>query len=163
MEAENASTTSDTGIQLKGSPAKPQYVEFDRIGTSALGYLSIAEKERLPFPIKRVYWTYFTPESVTRGGHAHKQLKQILVAVAGRIVVNTETLDGQEDRFELTSPDRGLLLPCICWRTMQYSHSAVQMVLCSMEYSEDDYIRNYADFRLLCSPSKRATKIIAEE
>ncbi len=163
METKGITAHYESGIQSSLALIKPQYISFDRIGTSALGYLSIAEKDRVPFPIKRVYWTYFTPESVTRGGHAHKELKQILVAVAGRIVVNTETLDGQEDSFELTSPDVGLLLPCVCWRTMQYSHSAVQMVLCSMEYSEDDYIRNYADFRALCRPSKRFTKIVTEE
>ena len=150
MDAENTSAKCSAGVTSTSSLLRPQYVTFDRIGSPALGYLSIAEKERLPFPVKRVYWTYFTPESVIRGGHAHRQLKQILVAVAGRIVVTTETLDGQEDRFELDSPDKGLLLPCVCWRTMQYSHSAVQMVLCSMEYTENDYIRNYADFRVLC-------------
>lgn len=82
------------------------------------------------------------------------------MAVAGRIVVETETLDGREDPFELDSPDKGIFLPCNCWRTMKYSHTAVQMVLCSMEYSEDDYIRSYADFRVLCTPNTKVTKIV---
>lgn len=163
MEGESETQKSRAEPQQTPSFSKPEYIFFDRIGSPALGYLSIAEKDHLPFAVKRVYWTYFTPESVKRGGHAHKKLKQILVAVAGRIEVRTETLDGQEARFELDSPDKGLILPCICWRTMQYSHSAVQMVLCSMEYSEEDYIRNYADFRMLCRPNRQTTKILIEE
>ena len=82
------------------------------------------------------------------------------MAVSGRIVVETETLDGREDPFELDSPDKGIFLPCNCWRTMKDSHTAVQMVLCSMEYSEDDYIRSYADFRVLCTPNTKVTKIV---
>jgi hypothetical protein len=46
---------------------------------------------------------------------------------------------------------------------MKYSHNAVQMVLCSMEYTEDDYIRNYSDFRVLCSQNGQPTKIITED
>lgn len=125
----------------------PHLVQFDRIGNSSLGYLSVAEHNNLPFPVKRVYWTYFTPESVTRGGHAHRRLNQILVAVAGRIIINTEMRNGRKDLFVLEDPDRGLFLPVDCWRTMKYSHNAVQMVICSMEYSEADYIRDYDIFK----------------
>jgi hypothetical protein len=54
---------------------KPHLINFSKIGSSQLGYISVAEKENLPFVPKRIYWTYFTPEDVTRGGHAHVELE----------------------------------------------------------------------------------------
>ena len=50
---------------------KPYFIEFPKIGKPDLGYISVAENESLPFQVNRVYWTYFTPEDVMRGGHAH--------------------------------------------------------------------------------------------
>jgi hypothetical protein len=125
----------------------PHIVEFPKIGGPALGYISVAEHEKLPFQVKRVYWTYFTPEDVTRGGHAHYNLEQILVAVAGKIVVETELLNGDKNKFVLDKPHVGLYIPKMCWRVMQYSHNSVQMCIASIEYSEADYIRDYSVFR----------------
>ncbi len=121
-------------------------MEFPKIGNPSLGYISIAEKENLPFIPKRIYWTYFTPEEVERGGHSHFDLHQILVAVAGSIVVTTEMLDGEKQEFLLDRPNIGVFIPKMCWRTMQYSHNAVQMCIASNEYDEKDYIRDYEEF-----------------
>lgn len=121
-------------------------MEFPKIGNPSLGYISIAEKENLPFIPKRIYWTYFTPEEVERGGHSHFDLHQILVAVAGSIIVTTEMLDGEKQEFLLDRPNTGVFIPKMCWRTMQYSHNAVQMCIASNEYDEKDYIRNYEEF-----------------
>ena len=128
----------------------PRIIEFSKIGTSHLGYISIAEKEKsIPFEIKRVFWTYFTPEEVIRGRHAHFETQMFLVAVSGSIAVNTEMPDGKLDVFVLDKPDVGLYIPKLCWHTMQYTHNAVQLVLASSEYSESDYIRNYEEFKKL--------------
>jgi hypothetical protein len=126
---------------------RPRIIEFTRIGDPSLGYISVAEKDNLPFEIKRVYWTYFTPEDVKRGGHAHYELEQILFAAAGRIVLHTELMNGEKQEFVLEKPNHGLYIPKHCWREMQYSHNAVQVCLASIEYSEDDYIRDYKLFR----------------
>jgi hypothetical protein len=126
---------------------KPYLIEFPKIGSSALGYISVAEGAKVPFEIKRVYWTYFTPEDVNRGGHAHFNLEQILIAPAGRIVIRTEMLDGSKDEFVLDKPNVGVFISQMCWREMSYSHNAVQMCLASIEYSEEDYIREYAVFK----------------
>ncbi len=126
--------------------SKPFLFEFPKIGNSSLGYISIAERENLPFVPKRIYWTYFTPEEVERGGHSHYDLHQILVAVAGSIVVTTEMLNGQKQAFILDRPNIGVFIPKMCWRTMQYSHNAVQMCIASNEYDEKDYIRDYQEF-----------------
>lgn len=126
---------------------KPHIIEFPKVGNSQLGYISIAEKNNLPFAVKRVYWTYFTPESVERGGHAHYELEQILVAVSGKIIINVEMLNGLTEEFVLENPNRGLYMPKSTWRTMKYSHNSVQMCLASMEYEEKDYIRDYDVFK----------------
>lgn len=113
------------------------------------GYISLAEKDSLPFEVKRIYWTYFTPESVKRGGHAHLRLNQILVAVAGKIIVTTQMPGEKEERFILETANQGLFIPEFCWRTMQYTHNAVQMCIANMEYEESDYIRDYEEFKKL--------------
>lgn len=125
----------------------PFVLEFPSIGDSSLGYLSVAEElSVVPFSIARVYWTYYTPQNVTRGGHANIEKELVLVAVAGTITVTTELQNGAKERFVLDRPDTGLYIPKLCWHTMQYSHNAVQMVLASNLYSEADYIRDYALF-----------------
>jgi len=125
----------------------PSIINFPKIGNSKQGYISIAENENLPFDVKRIYWTYFTPEDVERGGHAHHDLMQILIAVSGKIIVNTEMPDGTKERFVLSSPNQGVYLPKYSWHVMQYSHNAVQMCIASMVYEEKDYIRDYNDFK----------------
>ena len=125
----------------------PKLIQFPKIGNSSQGYISLAENETLPFEVKRIYWTYFTPEDVERGGHAHHDLEQILVAVAGKIIVNTELPDGSKNTFILESPKQGVYLPKYSWHIMQYSHNAVQMCIASMVYDERDYIRDYNEFK----------------
>jgi len=127
----------------------PKLIEFPRIGKTIEGYISVAENEALPFEVKRVYWTYFTPESISRGGHAHYHLEQILVAVAGKIIVITQMPGEEEHRFILETADKGIFLPKYCWHRMQYTHNAVQMCIANMPYEESDYIRDYEVFKKL--------------
>ncbi|RZK32612.1 MAG: hypothetical protein EOO63_00845 [Hymenobacter sp.] len=79
---------------------------------------------------------------------------QVLVAAAGRITVTTELADGTIKLFRLDDPKVGLYVPPHAWHTMQYSHSAVQLVMASANYSEEDYIRKYEDFKRIWSPNK---------
>lgn len=123
----------------------PYLIEFPETGSSSIGFISIAQK--LPFGIKRVYWTYYTPQDVNRGGHAHKDLEQVLIAVCGTIVVHTEMANGESNRFILDKPNKGLYLPSNCWRDMKYTHNAIQVCLASKEYEPNDYIRNYGEFK----------------
>lgn len=129
--------------------SKPFLIEFPKIGASGLGYVSVAEKQNLPIEVKRIYWTYFTPEDVKRGGHAHFELQQILLAVNGKIVLNTELISGEKNEFVLDKPHVGLFIPKMCWREMQYSHNAVQICIASIAYDEADYVREYQDFEKL--------------
>jgi dTDP-4-dehydrorhamnose 3,5-epimerase-like enzyme len=125
----------------------PHIITFDKLGDASMGYISVGQNDKLPFEVKRVFWTYHTPESIVRGRHAHHSTQQILLAVTGRIVVNTETAAGDIQTFILDSPYQGVYIPPNVWHTMQYSHTAIQVVLASTLYDEQDYIRNHEMFK----------------
>ncbi|KNB62434.1 sugar 3,4-ketoisomerase [Chryseobacterium sp. Hurlbut01] len=125
----------------------PHYINFSKIGSPSLGYISVAENlENIPFEVQRVYWTYFTPQDVTRGGHAHLALEQVIVAVSGTITFMTEDLEGNRTEFVLDSPEKGLYIPKHIWRDIKFSHNAVLLCLASEKYTEADYIREYDNF-----------------
>lgn len=122
-------------------------IEFPAIGSSSLGFITVAEQfQNVPFDIKRVYWTYFTPNDIQRGGHAHKQLEQVIFAVAGTIEFNLEDRSGNKKKVILDKPHTGLYIPNMVWRDIKFSHSAVLLCLASEVYLESDYIRNYDEF-----------------
>ena len=128
----------------------PCLMKFKNIGSRDLGYISAVEYPKdLPFPIKRVYWTYFTPNDVERGNHAHRYLHQIIVAVSGRITFRVEGPEGDKEDFVLDNPNTGLYLPPMHWRTINFSHNAVLLCLASAEFQKDDYIRDYDEFKSL--------------
>ena len=125
----------------------PQLIQFNKIGEPSLGYISVAEEaENIPFRIKRVYWTYFTPNHVKRGNHAHKELQQVIIAVSG--VIEFTLIDKQNNRqvFVLDNPDKGLFIPKGYWREIKFSHNAVLLCLASEKYDENDYIRDFDEF-----------------
>lgn len=122
-------------------------VTLSKIIDPTRGNLTVAEQRKdIPFDIKRVYWTYDVPSGECRGGHAHKQLYQLLVAMSGSFKVVID--NGKESREVLLNhPWEGLLITPGIWRTLEdFSSGAVCMVLASELYDENDYIREYDDF-----------------
>lgn len=121
-------------------------IELPKI-TDPRGNLTVAEQmKNVPFEIKRVYWTYDVPGGESRGGHAHKDLYQLVVAMSGSFTV---TLDNGKEQVTvlLNHPWQGLLIEPGTWRTLDdFSSGAVCMVLASELYDEDDYIYEYEDF-----------------
>lgn len=111
------------------------------------GNLSVIEKDVLPFEIKRVYYLYDVPSDSSRGGHAHKELKQFLIALSGSFDVVLD--DGSNRRsITLNRPNKGLLIPNGVWRELEnFSAGAVCLSLVSDVYKEEDYIRDYEDFK----------------
>jgi len=100
----------------------------------------------LPFNIQRVYYLYDIPGGELRGGHAHKELHQLIIAVSGSFDITLD--DGLNKKtVSLNRPYYGLhVIPGI-WRELSnFSSGAVCLVLASHKYDENDYIRNYSDF-----------------
>jgi dTDP-4-dehydrorhamnose 3,5-epimerase-like enzyme len=126
----------------------PQIIHLQSIGSSELGYIAVAEQyKNIPFEVKRVYWTYFTPQNVIRGYHAHKQLQQVIFAVSGIIKMMVETKDEEKMNFMLDKPEKGLYLPPYTWHEMQFTQNAVLLSLASELFDEADYIRDYEEFK----------------
>ena len=124
-----------------------QLLEIPKIHDTR-GNLSVIEGNVIPFEIKRVYYLYDVPSDGYRGGHAHKELRQLLIALSGSFDVVLK--DGISEKIvTLNKPNYGLLIPTGIWRELQnFSSGSVCLVLASDEYSEEDYIRDYNEFVL---------------
>lgn len=137
----------ETNNKLKGKVYECSIVEFDKHHSDRKGNLTVIENfKSVPFDIKRSYYLYDIPGGESRGGHAHKGLYQLIVAVSGSFTVTLD--DGEVKRtFFLNRPYQGLMVVPGIWRTLdEFSSGSVCMVLASEGYSEDDYIRDYNDF-----------------
>ena len=110
------------------------------------GKLSVIEKSIIPFEIKRVYYLYDVPSDAFRGGHAHKNLNQFMIALSGSFEVKID--DGSNNKkVMLNKPNKGLLIPSGIWREMDnFSAGAVCLVLASEFFDESDYFRDYNSF-----------------
>lgn len=111
------------------------------------GNLTVVENNKtIPFAVKRAYYHYDVPGGASRGGHAHKELYQLIVAVSGSFTVTLD--DGNVKRtFTLNRPYQGLYIVPGIWRTLEdFSSGSVCLVLASEKYSEADYIRSYDEF-----------------
>ena len=127
---------------------QPSLIEFAKYGSPNIGYISVAEiNKELPFLVKRVYWTYYTPNHVIRGGHSHKSLQQLIVAVSGTIEFDLEDKSRNKYSFILNNPSVGLFIPSNYWRVIRFSHNAVMLCMASDIYKESDYIRDYKIFK----------------
>ena len=112
------------------------------------GNLTVAEQmKNVPFEVKRVYWTYDVPSGESRGGHAHKECVEFIIAVSGSFTVSLDDGRGNRKDYHLNHPWQGLLVNTGIWRTLEdFSSGAVCLVLASELFDEDDYIYEYEDF-----------------
>ena len=110
------------------------------------GNLSVIENDVIPFEIKRVYYLYDVPAGAERGGHAHIDQKEFLIALSGSsdVVLN----DGQNQQIvSLNKPYEGLLINQGIWRELNnFSSGSVCLVIASAVYDEQDYIREFDEF-----------------
>lgn len=126
-----------------------KWLDFQPLGDErgSLIALEIGLEKVVPFAIKRVYYIYKTKQGVSRGYHAHHNLKQVAICLAGQCRM---VLDNGHSREEvlMTSPIRGLLIEDMVWREMHdFSDDCVLLVLASEHYDENDYIRDYDEFK----------------
>lgn len=122
-------------------------VDLDRHHSARKGDICVVENgQTVPFDTKRLYYLYDVPGGVSRGGHAHKGLYQLIFAASGSFTVTLD--DGCTKRsYTLNRPYRGLLVKPGIWRELDdFSSGSVCLVLASEKYDEADYIRDYDDF-----------------
>lgn len=127
-------------------------IDFGSIGHEEIGYLTAVEVFKgVPFEVKRAYWTYGTPSGMLRGHHAHRELEQVIVAVAGKLEIDIEGPARAKATYIMDSPKHGLYVPKMHWRTIRFGEGAVLLSLASMLYDENEYIRDYSEFERLCA------------
>ena len=132
---------------MKSSVYDCSIIELDRHHSARKGDISVVENGlTVPFETKRVYYLYDVPGGVSRGGHAHKDLRQLIVAVSGSFTVVLD--DGNVKRsFVLNRPYMGLYVVPGIWRVLEdFSSGSVCLVLASEKYDPEDYIRDYDEF-----------------
>jgi len=118
-------------------------IELPKISDPRGNLTFIEGGSHIPFDIQRAYYLYDVPSGAERGGHAHKELQQLIIAISGSFdVVLT---DGKvKKRFHLNRPYCGLYVPTMLWRELNnFSSEAVCIVLASNKYDESDYYRDY--------------------
>lgn len=118
-------------------------------GDSRGSLISLEDHKNVPFDIRRIYYMFGTQEGVSRGYHAHKALRQMVIAVRGSCQF---VLDDGRERVALTlnNPAQGLVVEEMIWREMhEFSEDCVLVVLANSHYDESDYIRNYEEFKCL--------------
>ena len=124
-----------------------QMIDLPRVNDPR-GNLTFVESGRhVPFDIKRVYYLYDVPGGAERGGHAHKNLRQLIVAMSGSFDVHLD--DGRAKKMvHLNRSYNGLFVCPMIWREISnFSSGAVCLVLASNFYDDDDYYRDYAQFQ----------------
>lgn len=125
----------------------PQIINLPKIADPR-GNLSIIEQfKQIPFEIKRVHWIYDVPGGMDRGGHAYKETEEFIVALSGSFDVELD--NGKEKKtYPLNRSYYGLFVPKGIWRTMtNFSTNSLALVLSSTDFSEDDYIMDYDEFK----------------
>ena len=130
------STINDCGI-----------LHLPKVSTDAGNITSINNHTDIPFSTRRIYYLYDIPGGESRGGHAHKELYQVITALGGSFDILLD--DGIQKRvFSINRPDMGLLIVPGIWREIfNFSSGSTCFVLASERYSEEDYIRDYKIFK----------------
>ncbi len=121
-------------------------VQLQKIERPQGNITAVSGKDDIPFDIRRVYYLYDVPGGSQRGGHAHRELQQLIVAAMGSFDVVLD--DGrQKKKISLNRSHYGLYIPKMIWREIvNFSTGAVSLVLASLPYDESDYIRKYRWF-----------------
>lgn len=124
-------------------------IQLSKIHNRAGNITIIENNLDIPFEVKRIYYLYDIPSNETRGGHAHKELYQLVIGASGSFNINLN--DGVNDKtIFLNRPDFGLLIVPGIWRDLSdFSSGSVCLVFASEIYSENDYIRDYDEFMTL--------------
>lgn len=123
-----------------------EMINLQSLGDSRGGLVVAEAQKTVPFEIKRVYWIHGTLDGVERGFHAHKELRQLAVAVSGSCEMILD--NGQHEKtIQLDSSSRGVMIEPMVWHYMKrFSPDCVLVVFADAHYDESDYIRSYHEF-----------------
>lgn len=122
-------------------------ISFDEIHRREGNLSAVTGSVDIPFDIKRVYYMTAVPEGSHRGMHAHKELEQVIICINGLIGITLDDGVTKTD-YILHTPKEGLFVPKGLWRELRFvSENSICLVLASKDYDENDYIRNYNDFK----------------
>lgn len=127
---------------------RPQLLDLPKFPDKRGNLSFIEEFKQIPFEIKRSYWIYDVPGGEDRGAHAYKENQEFIVSLSGSFDV---TLDNGSEKktFSLNRSYYGLYIPSGWWRTIDnFSTNSFALILASVSYNADDYIRDYEEFKL---------------
>ena len=132
-----------------GLKEKCSIIQFKNLGDERGNLIVVEGEQSVPFEIKRVFFIYGSDSTVVRGQHANKESEFVLINVAGSSKVRIT--DGREEFIvSLDKPMIGLYIPKMVWKDMyEFSPDSVLLVLASTHYNNDEYIRNYEDYKRL--------------
>jgi len=132
--------------QARASATGCRLVELPRISDPRGNLTMVENHDQVPFAIQRVYYLYDVPGGEVRGGHAHRELEQLVIAASGSFEVLVD--DGlHQERFFLNRSYFGLYIPQLVWRELDsFSSGSVCLVIASRPYEEGDYFRSYEEF-----------------
>ena len=128
---------------------KPKIIELPKILDDRGNLTFIEGENHIPFKIERTYWIYDVPGGEKRGGHAYRELYELVIALSGSFDV---VLDNGKERqtFSLNRSYYGLYIPKMIWRQVEnFSTNALALILASGKYDEKDYVRDYMLFKEL--------------
>ena len=122
-------------------------IQLPRISTESGNITALENSKHLPFDLERIYYLYDIPSGEERGGHAHRELKQLIIAASGSFSIELD--DGQNKKvIQLNQPHYGLYIAPGIWREIiEFSSGSICLVLASEKYTESDYIRDYSAFK----------------
>jgi hypothetical protein len=137
-----ARTYTDQPIGLTGC----RLIELPRVSDPRGNLTFVEAQDTIPYPIERVYYLYDVPGGESRGGHAHRELEEFIIAASGSFEVLVD--DGvHSERFFLNRSYYGLYVPRMVWRELdEFSSGSVCLVMSSRHYDEGDYYREYEEF-----------------
>ena len=137
---------ADKGWPVGGAALGCRIIELPRVPDPRGNLTFIEGGSHIPFDIQRVFYLYDVPGGEDRGGHAHRELQQLIIAANGSfdVIVDNGT---EHERFSLNRSYYGLYVPSMIWTHLEnFSSGSVSLVLASMVYDEADYYREYDEF-----------------
>ena len=134
--------------QVDGDAERCRLISLPQIADGRGNLTFIESRSHVDFAIERVYYLYDVPGGADRGGHAHRTLRQLLIALSGSFDVHTDS-GSERQRFHLNRANTGLYLPPMTWREIDnFSGGSVCLVVASAHFDESDYLRDYDEFCL---------------